>query len=155
MHPRRFALVGGILMLALGLLAFIPALSSDPASAGLPVLRVETSYGLFLGLFAMNVFNKVVFVVFGLAGIMASYAKGTSLPASISYSRWVFFVLAPLAILGMFEATNTLGGYWPLFGYNVLSAGLFAAVGAYFGFLLTSKVPESRLGGHPTRESLA
>lgn len=155
MHPRRFALIGGIIMLAMGVLALIPALSVDPVAAGLPLLKVETGYGLFAGLFPMNIFNKVALIVFGLAGIMAANAKGTSLPASIGFSRWVFFVMAPLAILGMFEQTNTLFGYWPLFSYEVLAHGVFAVAGAYFGFLLTSKVPKSRLAAHPTRESLA
>ena len=70
MYPRRFALVGGSLMLAIGLISLIPALQGSVDR--LPVLNVETSYGLFLGLFPMNIFNKAALIIMGLAGISAA-----------------------------------------------------------------------------------
>lgn len=151
MHPRLYALYGGLLMVIVGVLAFIPGLNEAPI--GLPVLQVETSYTLFLGWFAMNVFNKVALIALGLAGIAASQAKNRSLPASIQYSRWVFIVTGVLAILGLFPQTNTLFGYWPLFGATFWEHAFVAVVSAYFGFMLTSKVPEAP-GRHATRESL-
>lgn len=138
MHPRNFALWGGLVMLVLGVLALIPALSSYPVS--LPPLALEASYGLFLGLFAMNILNKLALTILGAAGLMAAYAKNTSLPASISYSRWVFVITGALAILGLFPATNTLGGFWPLFGHEVWFHALISLLGAYFGFALSMKV---------------
>lgn len=151
MYPRHFALYGGILMLVVGALAFIPTLSEAPL--GLPILKVETSYGLFLGIFAMNVFNKIALIAFGLAGIAASQAENRSLPASIQYSRWVFIVMGVLTVLGLFPQTNTLFGYWPIFGGTFWANAVIAIVGAYFGFALTSKVPEAP-GRHTDRESL-
>lgn len=139
MQPRKFALIGGIVMLAMGLLSLIPALYLYPQNVELPGLMVQTSYGLFLGIFPMNIFNKVALILFGLAGIGATRAPTTSLPKSITWSRWVFFVMAPLAVLGLFPQTNTLNGYWPLFGAEVWAHGIFAILGAYFGFALTSK----------------
>lgn len=138
MHPQRFALIGGIFMALLGLVAFIPALSSYPT--WLPALSLEVSYGLFLNLFAMNVLNKCALIVMGVLGIIVSQARFTELPSSINYSRLVFIVMGALAILGMIPATNTLGSYWPLFGNMVWLNAMFAAVGAYFGFALSSKV---------------
>lgn len=138
MHPRKFALIGGIVMLALGALSLIPALYQYPG-AYLPALNVETSYGLFLGIFPMNIFNKVALLIFGIAGILASRRPTTSLPASISWSRWVFVAMGALAILGLIPQTNTLYGYWPLFGAEVWSHAIFAVLGAYFGFALPSK----------------
>lgn len=152
MYPRQFALVGGIVMLALGILAFVPGLNQFPA--GMPVLNVEESYGLFLGYFPMNIFNKVALIALGLAGVWASQAKNRSLPASIQYSRWVFLVTGVLAILGLFPQTNTLFGYWPLFGATFWEHAVFAVVAAYYGFMLTSKVPEAP-GRHMPRESLS
>ena len=137
MHPRRFALIGGLIMLAIGALAFVPALSQYPT--WLPRLNVETSYGQFLGLVVMNVFTKVALIAFGIAGILASRAPTTSLPSSIKWSRWVFFVMAPLAVLGLVPATNTLFGYWPIFGNHVWVSGIFAVLGAYFGFALPAR----------------
>lgn len=141
MHPKQFALVGGIVMLVMGALAFVPSFSVYPD--WLPVLNLETSYGLFLGLFAMNVVNKVALIAFGIAGILASRAPTTNLPASINFSRWVLFVMAPLAVLGLIPQTSLLGGYWPLFGYNVAAAGVFAVLGAYFGFALPMKAKKA------------
>lgn len=44
-----------------------------------------------------------------------------------------------LTILGLFPQTNTLGGYWPIFGADVLLHAVLAIAGAYFGYMLTSK----------------
>jgi hypothetical protein len=142
MHPRQFALVGGIVMLLFGALAFLPALSTPPGDAGLPILNLETSYGLFLGFFPMNVINKLVLIAFGIAGIYSANKPTTSLPASINFSRWTFFVMGIAAILGLFPATNTLGGYWPLFSGEVVAHAVFALSGGYFGFVLSERAAE-------------
>lgn len=138
MDPRKFALYGGILMLAVGILA----LAFPGPIETLPTLLVETSYGLFLGLFAMNIFNKVALIVLGLAGIWAASSKFTDLPRSIMYSRLVFVATGVLAVLGLFQQTNTLYGYWPLFGADMALHAVVAVVGAYFGYALSSKVPK-------------
>lgn len=141
MHPRQFAFYGGILMLIIGLVSLIPSLVGT--IEGLPELSVEASYGLFLGLFPMNIINKIAMIVFGLGGILSANAKFTSLPMSIQYSRLVFYVMGAAAILGIIPQTNTLYGYWPLFGGDIILHALFGIAGAYFGFALTSKVPDS------------
>ena len=79
MQPRKFALFGGILMLAMGILALVPSLY-EGYQTNLPPLNVTNSYGLFLGIFAMNIYNKVALMVFGVLGIMASAAPTTALP---------------------------------------------------------------------------
>ncbi len=140
MHPKMYALIGGIVMLLIGLLAMIPSFVGTQAT--LPALDLDTSYGLFLDLFPMNVVNKVALIVFGVAGIVASQATGRSLPMSILWSRTVFVVMGIAAVAGLFEATNTVYGYWPLFGNEVWAHGVFALLGAYFGFTLTAQVPE-------------
>lgn len=142
MDPRKFALYGGLVMLAIGVIAMIPALVGS--ADGLPPLQLENSYGLFLNLFPMNIVNKVVLILFGVAGIAAANAKGTNLPASIKYSRVVFFAMAALAVLGLIPQTSTLFGYWPLFGGEVIAHGVFALLGAYFGYALTTKAHERR-----------
>jgi hypothetical protein len=153
MHPRKYALVGGLIMLVMGLVALIPSLSTF--ADWLPRLRVEASYGLFLGYFPMNIFNKAALIIFGLAGIAAAYMPGTSLPASIRWSRWVFYVMGAAAILGFIPSTNTLAGIWPLFGNEIWAHGLFAVLGAYFGYSLPMKVPDVDKTRVPDREALA
>lgn len=138
MDPRRFALIGGIVMLVFGVFALIAPGSVD----GLPALNQETSYGLFLGLFPMNVINKAALIIFGIAGIAAANAKFTSLPMSIHWSRAVLFVMGLLAIMGLIPQTNTLFGYAPLFRGEIVTHAIFALLGGYFGYALTSKVPD-------------
>ncbi|MFL5814165.1 MAG: DUF4383 domain-containing protein [Bdellovibrionia bacterium] len=136
MNARKFALVGGASMLGMGITALaIPRLSRSPSEAGLPPLRVEKSYGQYLGLFPLNVFNKVALTAFGLAGILSYFSdQKVGRPVSTYYSRTVFFAMAPLSVLGVIPPTRTLFGLWPLFGGEVIAHGLFAACGAYFGF---------------------
>lgn len=141
MHPQRFALIGGGLMLAMGLCALVPAWQGSVAT--LPALNYEVSYGLFLGLFPMNLVNKLALIVFGVLGLYAANAKFRDLPASIGWSRLVFFVMGAAAILGMIPQTNTFFGYWPLFGAEAWVHGVFAIAGAYFGYALSSRVRDS------------
>lgn len=140
MHPKRFAFVAGVIMLLMGVIALVPSMVGS--TAGLPPLNVETSYGLFLGYFPMNIFNKVALITFGVLGIWVSSERFTNLPASIYYSRWVFMVMGVLTILGAIPQTNTLMGYWPLFGKDVAEHAVFAILGAYFGYALSARVPD-------------
>ncbi|MBC7428557.1 MAG: DUF4383 domain-containing protein [Bacteriovorax sp.] len=133
MSTRNFALIGGVVMLVMGCLALVPVLNSGVDT--LPVLYVNTSYGLFLDLFPMNILNKVALIIFGLAGMACYFAKDQSFRYSKIFSKTVFWVMGALAILGLFPQTNTLSGYWPLFGYEVIAHGIFAVMGGYFGYL--------------------
>lgn len=164
MNSRKFALIGGGVMLAMGVLALIPQFYDTVADQGaaLPPLNVETSYGLTFGIFPMNVFNKVALILFGLAGIAASREKssipggvtrttpngttvvggnGWSTPvvgeveaSSVLWSRVVAVMMGTLAVLGLIPATNTLFGTWPLFGAEAGAHAVFAVLGAVFGF---------------------
>lgn len=132
LDDKQFALVGGGAMLGMGLAAFVPALSTEPREAGLPKLDVETSYGKFLGIFPLNIFNKTALTAFGVAGVLSALAK-TDRPARL-FAQTVAIVMGPLAVLGAIPRTRTLFGTWPLFGAEVASHGVFAALGALFGF---------------------
>lgn len=137
MIPQRFALIGGITMLAIGAIALVPGFSTYPPE--LPLLNLMASYGLFLGLVPMNILTKLAFMAFGIWGILASQARNTSLPASVNFSRWVMLAFGALAILGIAPQTNTLNGYWPLFGAHIGVSAILAVFGAYFGFALPRK----------------
>jgi hypothetical protein len=144
--PRKFALYGGSVMLLMGVVALIPALAGS--TIGLPVLNLETSYGEFLGLIPMNIINKLALIAFGIAGIACANSKFTSLPASILYSRVVMIVMGIAAVLGLMPNTDTFFGYWPLFGGNIWVYAIFALLGGYFGFALTSHVPKTAPRGN-------
>lgn len=145
MMPRKFALYGGAVMLLIGVISLFPALAGP--TAGLPVLSLEASYGMFLGLIPMNVINKLVLIAFGIAGIAAADSKFRSLPLSILWARVVMVVMAIGAVLGLFPQTNTFFGYWPLFGGDIWFHALFAILGGYFGYALSSRVPEQEPRG--------
>jgi len=144
MRPRQFALIAGIVMVVVGILAFIPGLNTVPAE-GMPALNVDSSYGLFLGFIPMNALNKILSIAMGAVGIAVAYAPATSLPGSIRWSRVLFVLSGILAILGLFPQTNTLFGYMPLYGWNIVTSAVFAILGAYFGFALTARVPDQKM----------
>lgn len=139
MHPRRFALIAGTVMVVMSLLSFLPNLSTDPVSAGLAPLNVETSHGLFLNFLAMNIVTKVALLALGIWGIAASQNKMRSLPASANWASWVFLGTGVLAILGAIPATNTLYGNMPLYGNMVWVNTVFSVLGGYFGLVLARR----------------
>lgn len=132
MNAKNFALVGGIVMLVLGALSLIPAFTG--LSFGLPILRVETSYGLFLGIFPLNIINKAMLIAFGLWGIAAASDPVLSQPRSVTFARSVCAITGVLAILGLFPQTNTLFGFAPLFGAGIWLHAVMALVGGVFGY---------------------
>lgn len=144
MTAKSFSFYGGIILLALGLISIIPGFEGDTSS--LPVLNVNLSYGLFLGLFAMNIVSKVFLIVVGASGVLVS--RKNDLQAWIYYSRFIFFIMGVLAILGVPASTNSLNGFYPLFGNMILLNALFALVGGYCGFLWYRKELHSHRQTH-------
>lgn len=136
MNPRRFALVAGILMIALAVLSFFPSLSWN--NAALIPLKLDSSHGHFLGIIPLNIVNKLALFALGVAGVLASSWKDRSVPASVTYSRAVFYLMGVLAILGMIPTTRTLFGYAPLYSGHIAVSVLLAVLGAYFGYRLTT-----------------
>lgn len=137
MHPKQFSLIAGIVMLVVGALSFMSSFNIDAASL-LP-LQLEASHVNFLGLLPMNIINKIALLGFGAGGIAAYLARNTSLPSSINFARIVAIVMIPGAILGLIPATQTMFGYWPLYGGEVIVHGAFGLMGAYFGWMLPVK----------------
>ncbi len=131
---RRYALVVGVIYVVVALISLLPAFSTRPAD--FPPLRLDVSYGLFLGLFAQNIVNKLALLAFGVAGIAVA-TTGTRDQAeerSVLYARAVFAIMGLAAILGFSPATWTFFGLWPLWGNEVLLHAANALLGAYFGF---------------------
>lgn len=136
MNQKNFALICGIVMLIIGVISFYPNFSSSPED--LPQIDIEASYGLFLNRIPMNVFDKIVFILLGIAGIAVSGKVRTISPA-IKFARSVFWIMSALTIFGLFRQTETLFGYWPLFGGGVWMHAIFALVAAYFGYNRTAR----------------
>lgn len=129
MQTKNFALIIGIIYLAIGILGFVPAFRTIPPSHA-PHLAMESSYGYLFGLFPINVFHNVVHIVIGIWGLLAY----RSFPRARSYAKSLAVIYGVLAIMGLIPGLNILGGYLPLFGHDVWLHALTAAVAAYFGF---------------------
>lgn len=137
---KTYARVTGVAYIALGLLALIPALSQPPRRR--PKMRLDVSYGHFLGLFPQNIVNKLAIIGFGVAGLLAARAERERL-----YARSVFSVMGLASILGLIPATATLFGYWPLWGPEAALHGANALLGGYVGFV----APRSEVVGSDHR----
>jgi uncharacterized protein DUF4383 len=128
MSTRTFALVFGIVFLAVGVLGFVPGMV-QPLHAGHP--PVDPEGGLLLGLFPVNLYHNIVHIIFGLWGLAASRSLG----GSVGYARGVAIIYAVLTVLGLVPSLNTLGGLVPLYQNDVWLHALLALVAAYFGWV--------------------
>ena len=127
MNARTFALIFGIVFLAVGVLGFgvVPSLLEGASGEGLD------KGGMLLGLFHVNGYHNIVHLLFGVWGLAAS--RSTS--GAVGYFKAVAVIYALLAIMGLISATATGFGYVMLGGYNVYLHAALAVVAAFFGFV--------------------
>ena len=105
-------------------------------------MTVEHGHGMALGLFPINTLHNIVHLLFGILGIAA--ARGAILSAR-EYFQVVAIAYGLLAVLGLIPATQTTFGLVPIWGADVWLHALLAAVAAYFGFLVPSRVVTRRV----------
>lgn len=126
---RTFALIFGIIYVLVGILGFIPSLSTHPADA--PHLAVESGHGYLLGMFPINILHNIVHLLIGLWGLLASRSVG----GARFYAKALAIAYGLLAVLGLIPATNTTFGLIPIHGNDVWLHALSALIAAYFGFV--------------------
>lgn len=137
MNVRRFALIFGIIYLAVGIAGFIPQLL-QPSAPGAPQVAVGALYGYLFGLFPVNVLHTIVHLLIGIWGLIAAKSIG----ASVMYARSLAIIYGVLAIMGLIPGLNTVFGLIPLHGHDVwLHAGT-ALIAAYFGFAAKSEAQQ-------------
>lgn len=138
---REYAFFGGSLMLTLGLIALV-----IPGSGyTLPFISLDVSYGLFIGLFPMNIVNKIILIIFGLAGLLIAISKRPKAPLwSLMWCRVIGIGAGILALLGMFPWTNSLWGFMPLFWGQILGHLTLSLLGLHFGFGLIKKFKKDK-----------
>jgi Domain of unknown function (DUF4383) len=132
MTLRRFALVYGLAFLLLGVLGFIPGVTS--MSDGDPnLVMIGPGHGHLLHLFHVNVLHNAAHLLFGVLGL----ACAATAPAARSYARLVAVTYALLTIMGLVPAwgTDFTFGLAPLHGNDVWLHAVLAVVAAYFGFI--------------------
>jgi len=131
---KTFALVLGIIYLAVGILGFVPGLVTAPAA---PIdLAVDAGYGLLLGIFPINVLHNLVHLGIGLWGLVAA----RNFISAVVFARGLAIVYAVLAIFGLLPGLNTLFGLVPLYGADIWLHIVTPAVAAYFGWGAPARV---------------
>ena len=133
MNTRTFALIFGIVFLAVGVAGFVPGLV-QPLHEGHP--EVAGNAGQLLGLFPINELHNAVHILFGLWGLAASRSLG----GAVIYGRGIAIIYGVLTIAGFVPNLQTLFGLVPLYGNDIWLHALLALVGAYFGWVNRSPV---------------
>lgn len=127
MSTRTFALVFGLVFLAVGILGFVPGML-QPLHADHPA--VTGNAGQLLALFPVNELHNAVHILFGLWGLAASRSAG----GALTYARGVAILYALLTVAGFVPNLDTLFGLVPLYGNDIWLHALLALVAAYFGW---------------------
>lgn len=141
MTSRNFAMIIGVVYVAVGLLGFFPGLVSVPPPVA-PHLAVDTGYGYLLGLFPVNVLHNLVHLAVGAWGLTAS----RTLAGSLSFARGLAIFYAALTIMGLIPVLNTTFGLIPIFSHDIWLHAVTAGVAAYFGFTGHSEaIPVERI----------
>jgi hypothetical protein len=129
MTTRNFAMIMGVVYVAVGLLGFFPGAVSAPPP-GAPHVAVDTAYGYLLGLFPVNVLHDLVHMGVGIWGLTAS----RTLAGSLSFARGLAIFYGLLTMMGFIPGLNTTFGLIPIFGHDIWLHAVTAGVAAYFGF---------------------
>jgi hypothetical protein len=128
MSTRNFALIFGIIFLAVGIAGFVPQLLKPPEGGA---MAMDTDHRMLLGIFAVNPLHNIVHLLFGLWGLAASRSTG----GAVLYARGVAIIYAVLTVFGLVPSLDDLFGLVPLHGNNVWLHAALAVVGAYFGWV--------------------
>lgn len=142
MVTRYFALIFGIVYVAVGVLGFVPPLNPLPADH--PKMVVDAAYGYELGLFPVNVLHSIVHILIGVAGIVAYRSFSTAR----GYARGLAVLYAVLGVAGFLPGLKDFFGLIPLFGLDPLLHLASALVAAYIGFLYTDTDRDAVTGGN-------
>ncbi len=130
---RTFAQVLGIVMTAIGILGFIPALTPD---------------GNLFGIFAVDTVHNLIHLITGLVGLAAGYYPDVQ--ASRRYSLWyalaVGVVYAVVFIIGLIQG-NTVLGLFVVNGADHILHLVIAAAGLGVYFAVTSRSRRPAVGG--------
>lgn len=125
MSTRNFALILGLVFIAIGAAGFVPSLITPPDSGDVG------GHGMLFGLFPVNAPHNAVHLLFGLWGLAAS----RSASGATTYGRGVAIVYAVLALFGLLPGAQDGFGHVPLYGKDIWLHGALALVGAYFGWV--------------------
>lgn len=128
MSTRTFAMIFGIVFLAVGIAGFVPQLLEDPEGGA---MAPDMEHKMLLGMFGVNLAHNVVHILFGVWGLAASRSLG----GAVMYARAVAIIYAVLTVMGLVPSLDDAYGLVPLHGNNVWLHAALAVVAAYFGWV--------------------
>ena len=131
---RTFVLLVGVAFILAGIAGFLPFFTPHPAPDA-PHLILNTSYGLLLGLFPVNIVHNLFHFGVGVLGVLAFRTYSSAL----QFSRFLGITLAVLTVMGLIPALQTGFGIWPLYGHDIWLHGLEAIIAIYLGFFAGQK----------------
>lgn len=139
MKTSSFALIVGIVYLALGLLGLVPA-ALVPPPVGAPPTSFALLYGYLLGLWPVNVLHSALHIAIGFWGLCAWRQKCSA----VAFARALAVLFAALGLLGTLPGANTLFGLMPIHGHDVWLHGVSALAAFYFGWRATATARNRR-----------
>ncbi len=131
MNLTRFTFSFGVVVFAMGVFGFVPAMLHAPIS------DTGAAYDAFprlFGLFPINELHNVVKVLVGAWALIAS----RQILWSLNFCRISTVVFALLFVFGMINGLDTMFGFLPLHSHNVWFHGLSAALLGYYGYRTAS-----------------
>ncbi len=136
---KTFALIFGVVFLAVGIAGFFLLDPAGPGSTG-HNLTMNHGEGVLLGLFPVNTLHNVAHLLFGVWGLLSAGSVG----AARGYFRGVAIGYGLLTVLGLIPQTQTLFGLVPLHGHDVWLHAVLALAGVYFGFIHRERANDVR-----------
>ncbi|WP_142849883.1 DUF4383 domain-containing protein [Telmatospirillum sp. J64-1] len=133
MKTRYFALAIGVVYLIVGILGFVPGLTTAPI--GHPPLAINAGYGLLFGLFPVNVIHNLIHLALGVWGILA----WRSWSNARAFSRSLAVIFGLFVIMGLIPGLRTVFGLAPLFGHDIWLHAVTAIAAAYFGWATSAR----------------
>ena len=113
------ATVVGAVFLLVGVLGFIPGITSDAGSLG---FAGHGSHAMLLGLFQVSVLHNIVHLLFGVAGL----ALARSAASAKGYLVWGGAIYLVLFVYGLVFSGDTAGNFVPV---NAADNGLHLILG--------------------------
>lgn len=114
MSLSKIAIIFGIVLLIVGILGFIPGITSN---------------GLLLGLFAVNTFHNLVHIITGIIGLLAATQE--------KYAKLFFQIFGViyliLGVLGFFMMNQLMMGIQMTMANNILHL-VIGLIAVYLGF---------------------
>jgi hypothetical protein len=139
MKASSFALIAGIVYLALGILGLVPA-ALVPPPMDTPPTRFALLYGYLLGLFPVNILQTALNIAVGALGLAAWSGRFNS----TLYARALAWFFGVLAVMGMLPMLNTVFGLMPLHAHDIWLHAITALAAAYVGWREPAATRERR-----------